>query len=143
MGSKLLSRQPIRIIIADDHALLRMGFISLLTNQPLFQVVAEAINGEQLIGLSRIHDPDIVLTDIKMPVMNGIEATRILTEQCPRTGVIALTMFNYGNAECRCKRICIKTCPPHRTAGSYNSSEQQAAFFLQFIQRNIKQAHCK
>jgi DNA-binding NarL/FixJ family response regulator len=94
MNPKQLNQQPVKIIIADDHELLRMGFATFLQNQPFVQLVAEAADGEQLIQLTGIHDPDIVLTDIQMPVMGGVEATGIITEKFPRTSVIAFTMFN-------------------------------------------------
>jgi DNA-binding NarL/FixJ family response regulator len=94
MESRQLRQQPIKVIIADDHELVRMGFASFLQNLPFIQLVAEAANGEQLIQLTGIHDPDIVLADIQMPVMDGIEATRIISEKFPRTSVIAFTVFN-------------------------------------------------
>jgi DNA-binding NarL/FixJ family response regulator len=85
---------PVKIIIADDHEIFREGFRSMLQNEPSFELLAEAANGLQLVKLAQIKDPDVILTDIKMPVMNGIEATKILTREQPRSAIIALTMCN-------------------------------------------------
>ena len=89
-----LSLQSIKIIIADDYELLRIAFVKILQQQSLFQIVAETSDGEQLVQQTRIHKPDIVLTDIRMPVMDGIEATQIITAHFPCTLVIACTTFN-------------------------------------------------
>jgi DNA-binding NarL/FixJ family response regulator len=86
--------QTIRIVIADDHELLRSGFQVLLRKQNQVEIVAEAEDGMDLLNKVREHRPDVVVTDIQMPVMDGIEATRILASEFPETGVIALTMFN-------------------------------------------------
>ena len=85
---------PIRIIIADDHEIFRDGFKLLLKKQDEIELVAEAGNGKDLVSLVDVHQPDVVITDIQMPVMDGIEATKIITEKYPALGVIALTMFN-------------------------------------------------
>jgi DNA-binding NarL/FixJ family response regulator len=87
------SYRTIRIILADDHELFRDGFHSLLLNQDEIELVGEAANGEQLLSLVSKHLPDVILTDIDMPVMDGITATQILTQRHPEVGVIALTMF--------------------------------------------------
>jgi DNA-binding NarL/FixJ family response regulator len=84
----------IKIIIADDHALVRIGFITLLQNQPRFRVVADTGDGAQLLNLIEIHKPDIVLMDIRMPVMDGVEATQIITQKYPGTAVITLTAIS-------------------------------------------------
>jgi DNA-binding NarL/FixJ family response regulator len=70
--------QTIRIVIADDHELLRSGFQVLLRKQNQVEIVAEAVDGMDLLNKVREHRPDVVVTDIQMPVMDGIEATRIL-----------------------------------------------------------------
>jgi DNA-binding NarL/FixJ family response regulator len=93
MEPRQLSQQPIKIIIADDHDLLRIGFKRTLETEPFFQLVAEAANGEQLIRLTEVYEPDIVLTDIQMPVLDGIVATKIITDKFPCTSVIAFSVF--------------------------------------------------
>lgn len=83
----------IKLIIADDHALIRAGFASYLHKQTGLQLVAEAANGKELLSLTERHNPDIIFTDISMPEMDGIEATRIITEKYPHIAVIALTIM--------------------------------------------------
>ncbi len=85
---------PVKIILADDHEIFRDGFHSLLKNQTGIMLLAEAANGQQLVTLTEKHLPDVVLTDIKMPLMDGIEATRIITAKYPQVAIIALSMFN-------------------------------------------------
>lgn len=85
---------PIRIILADDHEIFRDGFQSLLQKQTGIQLQAEAANGEQLITLVEKYLPDVVLTDIRMPLMDGIEATRVIAGKYPQVAIIALSMFN-------------------------------------------------
>lgn len=88
--------QPVKIIIADDHSIFRDGLKLLLKKLKgnEVEVIAEADNGEDLIAKVEAFKPDVVLTDIQMPVMNGIEATKILAEKFPLLGIIALSTFN-------------------------------------------------
>lgn len=86
--------QPIRIIIADDHELLREGFSLLLRKQKEIEIVDEASNGKDLLEKVRKLQPDVVVTDIQMPEMDGIQATKKIKEEFPQIEVIALTMFN-------------------------------------------------
>ncbi|HEX8237550.1 MAG TPA: response regulator transcription factor [Abditibacteriaceae bacterium] len=89
--------EPIRLILADDHALVRAGFRSLLSVIPDIQVVAEATNGREALHLIEKHHPDMVLMDIAMSGMNGLEATRRLSQERPQVRVIVLSM--YANEE--------------------------------------------
>jgi DNA-binding NarL/FixJ family response regulator len=88
---------PITIILADDHELFRDGFSSMLKEQPDIELVGEAKDGEHLITLTRSLQPDIIVTDIAMPNMNGIEATKIILNEFPHIGIIALSMSNQDN----------------------------------------------
>ncbi len=88
---------PIKLIIADDHEVYRDGLKALLNKSKGFNVIGEAANGAELISLCKKETPDVVLTDIMMPEMDGIEATKYLSEHLPSIRVIALSMFNQDN----------------------------------------------
>lgn len=82
----------IRILLADDHRVLRAGLRLLLERQPGFEVVAEASDGREAIELAKAHSPQIVLLDIGMPNLNGIEAARQISARQPEIGIIILSM---------------------------------------------------
>ena len=83
----------IRVLLVDDHAVVRKGLTYLLSNEPDIEVVSEASDGEQALDLARQFLPDVLLMDINMPKMNGIEATRIIHSDLPGIHVIGLSMF--------------------------------------------------
>lgn len=84
----------IKILIADDHQLFREGLINLLTDSSEIEVIAQADNGKETIKKARKFNPDIVIMDIGMPVMNGVEATEILKKELPDIKVIAISMYS-------------------------------------------------
>jgi DNA-binding NarL/FixJ family response regulator len=88
------SSQPIRVILADDHTLVRAGIRALIEKLPDVQVVAEAEDGRSVMELVAQHRPDIVLMDIGMPGLNGLEATARLMKEFPDTRVIILSMHH-------------------------------------------------
>ncbi|HOY30550.1 MAG TPA: response regulator transcription factor [Bacteroidales bacterium] len=83
----------IRLVIADDHEIFRKGLRIVLNEMDEVKVIGEAQNGHELFDLLKNHEADLVLMDIRMPVMDGIEATRRIVEKYPKIKVIALTMF--------------------------------------------------
>jgi two-component system, NarL family, response regulator LiaR len=83
--------KPIRILLADDHVMLRQGTAELLRREADIEVVGEAVNGEEAVSLANLTQPDIVVMDIRMPVLSGIEATRIIRESLPHVQVLVLT----------------------------------------------------
>jgi two-component system NarL family response regulator len=85
---------PIRLLIADDHLVVRMGLRSMIDTQPCMVVVAEAANGREAIELFREHKPDIALMDLRMPVLGGVEATIAIREEFPDARVIVLTTYD-------------------------------------------------
>jgi DNA-binding NarL/FixJ family response regulator len=87
------SAKPIRILIAEDHIIARAGVQAIVNAQPDMIIVAEAGNGEQALALYRKHHPDVVLMDMRMPVMNGFEALSVLRRQFPEARVVALSTF--------------------------------------------------
>ncbi|WP_409463163.1 response regulator [Amycolatopsis sp. GA6-003] len=84
----------IRILIADDEALLRMAFSMVLDAQPDLEPIGEAGNGADAVRLAAELRPDVVLMDVRMPGTDGIEATRQILRNCPRTRVLILTTFD-------------------------------------------------
>ena len=84
---------PISIILADDHGVMRHGLRTALEQEPDFQVVAEAEDGEGAVALCVRHTPQVVLMDIHMPGISGSEATRRILAEQPDTRVLALTMY--------------------------------------------------
>jgi DNA-binding NarL/FixJ family response regulator len=84
---------PIRVLIADDHPLFRDGLRALLNSIPQTQLVGEAANGEEVLKLATTLQPDVILMDIQMPGVNGVDATRLILRANPGIGIIALTMF--------------------------------------------------
>jgi NarL family two-component system response regulator LiaR len=86
--------QKIRVLLADDHDLVREGTRELLAREEDLWVVAEAGDGEEAVRLTIEHHPDVVLMDIAMPKLNGIEATQRIKECCPSTAVLILTAYD-------------------------------------------------
>ena len=84
----------VRVLLADDQALMRLGFRMALESQPDLEVVGEAGNGAQAVAMTRALGPDVVLMDVRMPVLDGIEATRRITAAGLATRVLVLTTFN-------------------------------------------------
>lgn len=82
-----------RVLIADDHTLFREGLVALLESVQDVDVVAAVENGRQVIAAAAQHQPDVILMDLQMPEVNGIEATRQIVQTSPHIGVIVVTMF--------------------------------------------------
>ena len=81
----------IRVLITDDHSVVRQGLRMFLSLDPDIEVVGEAEDGEEALNMARELHPDVVLMDLLMPVMNGMEATRAIRSEMPDVEVIALT----------------------------------------------------
>src|SRR5512143_3320197 len=85
---------PIKVLIADDHVFYREGVRTLLSNSPEIALVGEASNGDEVIVKAAQLQPNVILMDLKMPGINGIDATRQIHEASPNIGVLVITMFD-------------------------------------------------
>ncbi len=81
-----------RVLVVDDHDLLREALVELLT-QAGFEVVGQAADGADAVALAKQLDPDVVVLDLRMPVLGGLDATRLIKEACPAVQVVLLTAF--------------------------------------------------
>jgi DNA-binding NarL/FixJ family response regulator len=85
--------RSIRLLIADDHTMVRQGLSQICDAEPDMQVVGQAADGQEALRLAELVQPDVVIMDINMPVLDGVQATRHISEANPGTGVIILTMY--------------------------------------------------
>jgi CheY-like chemotaxis protein len=88
----------LRVLFADDHKVMRQGLIRLISNQPDIQVAGEAANGKEAVELALQLRPDVIVMDISMPVLDGIEATRRIKSELPGVRIIGLSMFEDKNS---------------------------------------------
>lgn len=84
---------PIRVMIVDDHAVVCVGLAAILNTQPDMSVVAQANSGREAVELARKHSPDVILMDLRMPEMSGVEAIAAIREERPASAVIVLTTY--------------------------------------------------
>jgi two-component system, NarL family, response regulator NreC len=91
-----MTERRIRVLLADDHAVVRHGFARIVQSEPDLEVAGEASNGREALDMARELKPDVVVMDVSMPELNGIEATRRLLKEIPRTRVLALSMHKDG-----------------------------------------------
>ncbi len=83
---------PIRIVVADDHSLFRRGVVAAISAQPGMEVVGEAANGREAVEVAKKLHPDVVLSDLSMPEMSGVEVARHLRQEAPQINIIILTI---------------------------------------------------
>ena len=93
-GTEARPTASLRIVIVDDHAVVRRGVRALLESQPGWEVAAEATTGREAVALAKQLQPDIVVLDLSLPELNGLEATRQILRESPRTEVLVLTMHH-------------------------------------------------
>ena len=95
----MMGRQPIRVLIADDHSSARLGLRSLLSTWPMVEVVGEAADGREAVRLAGECHPHVVLMDVRMPALDGLEATRLIKSRWPEVRVIVLSMHDLHRAD--------------------------------------------
>jgi len=100
MSGLAASKAAIRVLIADDHPVVRAGLVAVLSQEKDIEVVGEASNGERAIALSRERLPDVVLMDLRMPEVDGIKATEVIAHEQPQIRILALTSYD-GDADVR------------------------------------------
>ncbi len=86
-----METQKINLVLADDHAVVRSGTRELLEQQPDLKIIGEAANGEEAVQLAKEMQPDVIIMDVRMPKLTGIEATRQIKAECPEVKVLVLT----------------------------------------------------
>jgi DNA-binding NarL/FixJ family response regulator len=145
-GGAATRRPPVRLLLADDHRMLRDGLRRAMAENG-FDVVGEASNGEEAVRLAQHLRPDVVLMDVTMPVLDGIEATRLIRAQLPGTEVVVLTM--HGDADVMTRALhagavgyLVKDCSTeevasavHQAAGDGGVSVDLAASMLSEVRR--------
>jgi DNA-binding NarL/FixJ family response regulator len=89
-----MSDQTIRIVVIDDQAVVRQGFVSLINTVADMEVIAEGTNGQQAVELYRTHKPDVMLIDLRMPVLSGVEAIAAIRREFPGARIIVLTTYD-------------------------------------------------
>jgi two-component system NarL family response regulator len=89
-----VARARIRVLLADDHPLMRLGLRGVIEAQPDMEVAAEAVNGVEAVRLFEIHRPDVTLMDLRMPVLEGPEAIAAIVRRHPRAAIVVLTSYD-------------------------------------------------
>jgi DNA-binding NarL/FixJ family response regulator len=135
---------PIRILLADDHTVVREGMRALLERQPDMAVVAEAADGRESVSLVEEQSPDVVLMDVAMPGMNGIEATRRIVAESPRTGVVILSMHQDESYVLRAlkagaKGYLLKDSPQADVVAAIRAVAQGRSFLSRKISRMLQE----
>jgi len=87
--------KPIKVLIAEDHTIVRQGLARLLSDQPGLEVIGQAVNGRDAVEMAEKLNPDIIIMDIAMPKMNGIEAAKKIRKLLPRTKILILSMYSH------------------------------------------------
>lgn len=134
--------KPLRVVIVDDQALVRAGFRMILASEPGIEVVAEAEDGRAAINACREHGPDVVLMDLRMPGMDGLEATRVLHESGSPVKVLALTTFDtdryvYAALRAGAAGFLLKTAPPDRLVDAVRQAAAGDALLAPSITRRL------
>jgi two-component system response regulator NreC len=135
---------PIRILLADDHTVVREGMRALLERQPDMIVVAEAADGRESVRISAEQCPDVVVMDVAMPSMNGMEATRRILAANPRTAVLILSMhqdesYVLGSLKAGAKGYLLKDSPQADVVAAIRAVSQGRSYVSSKISRMLEE----
>lgn len=140
----LTSEAPIRVVIADDHELLREGLRQVLASDPSIQVEGLAANGAELVDLVARVRPQVVLTDIVMPILDGVAATRRIIEMAPDTGIVALSTFDSPSMVIEMLRAgacgyLLKNVDRHELIEAIHAASRQEEYFCRVVAGRLAQ----
>lgn len=136
--------QPIRVFLADDHELVRYGLRGLLEDEPDIHVVGEAADGDSAIERCMALKPDVLVLDLHMPGVSGVEVCQIVRDKCPETSVLVLTSFDqdeelFGSLSAGANGYLLKESRVGQVTGAIRSlAEGQAVFDAHVAARVIK-----
>jgi DNA-binding NarL/FixJ family response regulator len=133
----------IRLIIVDDHPVFRFGLRTLIAAEPDMAIVGEASNGTEALELVAVHAPDVVLLDVNLPDINGVEATRHLLRLCPSLRILMITMFDddtvFGALKAGAGGYILKGASAEETARAIRVVANGEAIFSPSIARRMVQ----
>lgn len=134
------AKSKIQVLLVDDHQIVREGIRTSLINESALAIVGEATNGKIALEQIRKLKPDVVLMDLNMPVMGGLEATKQITEQFPNTKVIALTVHDSDEyiseiLQCGARGYVLKNTSPEQLIIAIKSVAEGNAFFSPSVSR--------
>jgi DNA-binding NarL/FixJ family response regulator len=130
----------VRVLIADDHAIIRRGLRTLLEHEPGIEVIAEASDGREAVSIARRERPHVVVLDITMPLLNGIEAGRQISEMLPDTQIVILTMqsdeaYLLSALKAGARGYVLKSSAESEVADAVRAVSQGKAFFSPKVSR--------
>jgi DNA-binding NarL/FixJ family response regulator len=130
------------VLVADDQALVRIGLTKVISSEPGLEVVGEASDGKAAVSTALRHRPDVVLMDIRMPVLDGIEATRQIAESLPNSRVLILTTFGvdeyvFGALRAGASGFMLKDAPPEELIGAIRIVARGEALLAPAVTRAV------
>lgn len=133
---------PIRILLADDHTVIRKGLRLLLESQPEFKVVAEASDGREAVEIAEAQNPNVVVMDVAMPNLNGIEAARQISAKQPQTAIVFLSMHSDESYVLRALKAgargyLLKDSAEHDLINAIKAVSEGKAFFSPIISKML------
>jgi two-component system, NarL family, response regulator NreC len=140
--------KPIRILLADDHIVIRKGLRMLLQSQPGFKVIAEASDGRETVAMTEAHRPDVVVLDVAMPTLNGIEAARQISAKLPQTAIVFLSMHSDEGyvlkaLKCGAKAYLLKDSAENDLIHAIRAVSEGKAFFSPAISKMLMEEHTR